>query len=341
MNVTDDHLFPIGDAARRTGLAVSAIRFYADEGIVEPTEVTAAGHRLYDVRAIARLELIRTLRDLGTGLEQVRRLLSGESALRYLLAEHLDLVERQGAELRTKRAVLRALVRHDDPGERLLLMRGLVTMPDAERERLLDEFWDEVSAGLPAGSAERLRGVRPRLPDDPTAEQLQAWIELAELVQDPEFRAAVRSYLHDTYATGPGLLMGAEPVQDFIASSGQDLMSRIIAAHRSGLAPDAAHARDLAARLVRQTAEATGATVDAELWDRMATGFPVIAEMHHEALHDPEYEATHGRYLSLVATISGTPEAEPGGDPADPRGEDLAGLGTWLSEALLASKPTS
>ncbi|WP_345390901.1 MerR family transcriptional regulator [Nonomuraea salmonea] len=31
-----DELYSIGDAARRTGLSVSAIRFYADAGIVAP-----------------------------------------------------------------------------------------------------------------------------------------------------------------------------------------------------------------------------------------------------------------------------------------------------------------
>jgi hypothetical protein len=39
----NDCLYPIGDVARRTGLAVSAIRYYSDEGIVAPTGTTAAG----------------------------------------------------------------------------------------------------------------------------------------------------------------------------------------------------------------------------------------------------------------------------------------------------------
>jgi len=60
-----NELYPIGDVARRTGLNVSAIRFYADEGIVPPSGLTEGGFRLYDVTAIARLELVRTLRDLG------------------------------------------------------------------------------------------------------------------------------------------------------------------------------------------------------------------------------------------------------------------------------------
>jgi DNA-binding transcriptional MerR regulator len=129
MNNTEDTLYPIGDVAHRTGLAVSAIRFYSDEGIVPATDVTPAGHRLYGVEAIARLEFIRTLRDLDTGLDQIRRLLDGETSLHYVLAEHLETVEQQATELRVRRAVLRALVRQGDPKHRIALLRGLVTMP--------------------------------------------------------------------------------------------------------------------------------------------------------------------------------------------------------------------
>jgi hypothetical protein len=32
----------------------------------------------------------------------------------------------------------------------------------------------------------------PELSDDPTPEQVDAWVELAELVQDPDFKASVR-----------------------------------------------------------------------------------------------------------------------------------------------------
>jgi hypothetical protein len=43
------------------------IRFYSDEGL-PPTNRTAAGYRIYDVRSLAALELVKTLRSLGLGL---------------------------------------------------------------------------------------------------------------------------------------------------------------------------------------------------------------------------------------------------------------------------------
>ncbi|WP_426185180.1 MerR family transcriptional regulator [Microbacterium sp. TWP3-1-2b2] len=60
---------------------------------MHPTDATDGGHRLYDVDAIARLEFVRTLRDLETGLDHVRRVLAGTSSLRDVLAEHLDVIE--------------------------------------------------------------------------------------------------------------------------------------------------------------------------------------------------------------------------------------------------------
>ncbi|MBZ6229868.1 MerR family transcriptional regulator [Streptomyces olivaceus] len=66
-------LYAISDAARRSGLTVSAVRFYADRGVVEPTGTNRAGHRMYGVDAVARPELVRTLRELGPGLDDIRR----------------------------------------------------------------------------------------------------------------------------------------------------------------------------------------------------------------------------------------------------------------------------
>lgn len=99
--------------ARRTGL--SAVRFYADAGVVESTNHSDAGYRRYDVHAIARLELVRTLRELGAGLDDIRRLLADETPLRDLATTHLALVERQLRQLRARRAVLRTIVNQPTP----------------------------------------------------------------------------------------------------------------------------------------------------------------------------------------------------------------------------------
>lgn len=69
-------LFTIGELARATGLTVRTIRFWSDEGALPPVARSAGGYRLYDAASVARLELIRTLRELGLGLDAVHKVLA-------------------------------------------------------------------------------------------------------------------------------------------------------------------------------------------------------------------------------------------------------------------------
>jgi DNA-binding transcriptional MerR regulator len=68
---TDGALFTIGQLARRTGVPTRTVRFWSDAGLVPPASRSASGYRLYDAAAVARLDLIRTLRELGLGLDVV------------------------------------------------------------------------------------------------------------------------------------------------------------------------------------------------------------------------------------------------------------------------------
>jgi DNA-binding transcriptional MerR regulator len=61
---TSDELFTIGQLATRTRVPARTIRFWSDAGLVPPAGRSASGYRLYDADAAARLELVRTLREL-------------------------------------------------------------------------------------------------------------------------------------------------------------------------------------------------------------------------------------------------------------------------------------
>ncbi|PJJ70875.1 DNA-binding transcriptional MerR regulator [Diaminobutyricimonas aerilata] len=344
MHIPEDTLYSIGEVTLRTGLSVSAIRYYADEGLVQPTDTTDGGHRLYDLDAIARLELVRTLRDLDTGLDHVRRVLAGTTSLRDVLAEHLDVIEKRTTDMHAKRAVLRALVRQEGTAERANLLRKLVTMSDAERQRLVDEFLDDVSARLPKEALDRIPDVRPVLPPDPAPEQLDAWVTLAELLRDDRFREATRSYLHATYAEFPGSEMSTPPVQEFLHSAGGDLMSKLTAAHQAGFAADDGQVVSLAAELVDQLAHTFGVAADDDLRERLAARYRDLDTITLEALQDAEYTATQGRYFELISIINGQPHpdaalldsARRAQSNAD--GPGFRDLGRWLSAAILAAR---
>lgn len=66
----------IGDLAQRTGLAVSAIRFYETKGLVAPLR-NSGGHRRYDRSDIRRLSFIKIAQELGFGLAEISETLAG------------------------------------------------------------------------------------------------------------------------------------------------------------------------------------------------------------------------------------------------------------------------
>ncbi len=60
----------IGAVADRTGLAVSAVRFYADQGLIA-SERTTSGHRRFPRSVIRRVSFIRICQKLGYSLEEI------------------------------------------------------------------------------------------------------------------------------------------------------------------------------------------------------------------------------------------------------------------------------
>ena len=188
--------YSIGELASRTGLTVKAVRFYSDRGLVPPTERNSAGHRQYDTAALARLDLIRTLRDLGLDLATIGRVVDGEADLPGIAAAHADALDVLIRVLRLRRAVLIAVAKRGSTPEETSLMHELAQLSEAERRRLVDEFLGDALGGRPelGGIA---RTLTPELPENPDVEQVEAWIELAELTRDAEFRAVLRRLADD------------------------------------------------------------------------------------------------------------------------------------------------
>ena len=70
-------ILPIGEVARRTGLAASALRYY--EGELLPPAARSGGKRVYDESILGRLALIRLAQSAGFSIAEIRTLLSGFS----------------------------------------------------------------------------------------------------------------------------------------------------------------------------------------------------------------------------------------------------------------------
>ena len=97
----------IGAVAERSGLAVSAIRFYEARGLLNPGRFRA--NRIYSKRDRARLMLILRGKNLGFSLEDIVQYLALYDADPKQLAQTRMLLEKADAHiaaLRTKRSDL-------------------------------------------------------------------------------------------------------------------------------------------------------------------------------------------------------------------------------------------
>jgi DNA-binding transcriptional MerR regulator len=195
-------LLTIGQLARRTGVPVRTIRFWSDEGVLPETDRSSGNYRRYDGRAVGRLDLVRTLRELGMGLDDIRLVLERRRSVEDVAAAHVQAIDHQIRVLRTQRAVCTLLSRGAPSARKAALMNDLARLSAAERQQMIDEFVDYVFDGATfagtdpdapgAGIANNMRILPTELPDEPTTEQVEAWLELADLVNDPAFRARAR-----------------------------------------------------------------------------------------------------------------------------------------------------
>jgi DNA-binding transcriptional MerR regulator len=67
-------LVPIGKAAKKAGVSRESLQYYLMVGLLEPTEVTPSGRRLFNEKAIERIKLIKQLNKSGYPLRAIREL---------------------------------------------------------------------------------------------------------------------------------------------------------------------------------------------------------------------------------------------------------------------------
>lgn len=301
----------IGEVARAAGLSAKTVRFWSDQGLVPPAGRTPAGYRLYGPDALARLGLVRTLRDLGVPLADVRNVLDRKITIGEVAALHAAALEVQVRTLRLHQAVLRAVARRGiTSAEEFQLMHRLANLSAAERRRMVTDFIDDTFAGIDVspGFLTMMRGAMPDLPDEPTREQIDAWVELAELVHDPGFRSRLRQTA-TTFARARA--DAAEPGQEASQALAVVLREKAGAAADAQIGPGSAQARpiadDLAAAYARHFGRPDGPEFRAWLLEQLEAG------------SDQRYE----RYWQLLGVINGWP-AQPPVTPA----------AAWLAAAL-------
>ena len=68
-------MFTIGRLASLTGVSTDTLRFYEEEGLVQPAGKSPAGYRLYDKDSARRIHFIKHAQQCGFTLAEIRDLL--------------------------------------------------------------------------------------------------------------------------------------------------------------------------------------------------------------------------------------------------------------------------
>ncbi len=66
----------IGRVAKAANVGVETIRFYEREGLIKNPPRRSSGYRAYPPETVSRIQFIRTAKDLGFSLKEIRELLS-------------------------------------------------------------------------------------------------------------------------------------------------------------------------------------------------------------------------------------------------------------------------
>lgn len=188
----------IGELAERAGVTVKTVRFYSDRGLLPASGRSTGGHRRYGLEALDRLRLIRSLRELGLPLPEVRRVVESQDddrtagtnvdartndVLEAAITGQLQKVGSQLSALRWQEASLR-LLRDCEAGERAerLPLVGAVAVPPSTAP--MARFWRYwLPPRLPARVVSAfLDQAVPHLPADPTPAHVWAFARMHALV---------------------------------------------------------------------------------------------------------------------------------------------------------------
>jgi hypothetical protein len=268
------------------------------------------------------VQLVRTLRELGVDLPTIKRVLDRELSVTGVARAHAAALDAQIRVLRLQRTVLRIAATRDTTPEEMQLMHDLARLGAEERRNIVVDFVEEVFAGLDAepNIVARMRTATPELPDEPTTEQVEAWIELAELVRDPGFRRRIRAMAERSARERAADPAAGEPREEHRRAAAA-VAERAGAALADGIDPASAQARpvvdELAGVFARLHEREDGPEFRAWLADALA------------AFTDRRAD----RYWTLLGIMNGWPQ-RPSSTPAFEW--LLAGLRTWPASTAAA-----
>ena len=106
----------IGQAAKASGISAKMIRHYETIGLIEAADRTSSGYRVYTQNDVETLRFIRSSRDLGFQVEQIKELLAlwrdrnrASADVKKVALQHVEDLEAKMKQLQNMADTLRHL----------------------------------------------------------------------------------------------------------------------------------------------------------------------------------------------------------------------------------------
>lgn len=110
----------IQEVAKHAGTTSRTLRHYDSQGLLAPTRVGANGYRYYDELALARLQRILMLRDLGLGIPAIAEVLQGQRDDVAALTHHLQWLQAEKDRLDRQISSVETTILKMEGGEQLM-----------------------------------------------------------------------------------------------------------------------------------------------------------------------------------------------------------------------------
>ncbi len=101
----------IGELARRSALAATALRYYEKAGLLPESTRTASGYRTYTPDVLPRLAFIRAAQAVGLTIAEIREVVAIRDVGTAPCTHVLELIERRRAEVHSRITELQQLER--------------------------------------------------------------------------------------------------------------------------------------------------------------------------------------------------------------------------------------
>src|ERR687886_2854312 len=92
----------IGELARRSGIASTALRYYEKAGLLPQPQRTLSGYRAYGADALQRLAFIRAAQAVGLSLPEIREVIAIRDGGTAPCSHVVGLLERRRAAVQTR-----------------------------------------------------------------------------------------------------------------------------------------------------------------------------------------------------------------------------------------------